>query len=278
MADSGLYIGTSGYSYAEWIDSGFYPPGIRSAEMLNYYAGRFFAAELNYTWYQMPRASTVEKMCLRLPENFLVSAKLTRTMTHEVDNRGWKAQAGLYKEGISPLAETGKLVAILIQLPPSFKWTVKNRHYLASLLDEFADFPLAVEFRHCSWAKPSVYKELSRRNAALVNVDVPDLDYLFQPGNEVTCPDLFYLRLHGRNRSGWNSGNMQDQFNYDYTGDELSSLVKSTIRPMAKKAAAGCIFFNNHVAAQAPRNAERLISLLKKGGISTTGGNTGKFK
>lgn len=272
MGDCRLYIGTSGYSYAEWIDAGFYPPGTRSAGMLDFYAGHFPATELNYTWYQMPRASTVEKICRRLPEHFRVSAKLTRTMTHEVDPNGWKAQAALYREGIAPLARTGKLLALLIQLPPSFKWTVKSRQYLAALLDEFADFPLAVEFRHRSWARASVYKGLARRNVTLVNVDVPDLDYLFPPGSQVTRPDLFYLRLHGRNRKGWGSGNMQDQFNYDYTEDELLSLVKSTIRPMTQKAAAGCIFFNNHVAAQAPRNAETLITLLEKAGISTTAG------
>ena len=268
MAECRLYIGTSGYSYAEWIDAGFYPAGTRSAGMFAYYAGRFPAAELNYTWYQMPRAPTVEKMCRRIPDRFRVSAKLTRTMTHEVDPHGWKAQAALYREGIAPLAETGKLLALLIQLPPSFKWTVKNRHYLASLLDEFADFPIAVEFRHRSWAKASVYKGLAERHVTLVNVDVPNADHLFPPGAEVTCPDLFYFRLHGRNRKGWGSRHMQDQFNYNYTEDELSSLVTTTIRPMMHQAAAGCIFFNNHVAAQAPGNAQTLIALLEKEGIS----------
>ena len=33
-----LWVGTSGYSYAEWTDAGFYPPGTKSGAMLAAYA------------------------------------------------------------------------------------------------------------------------------------------------------------------------------------------------------------------------------------------------
>ena len=46
-----IRVGTSGYSYAEWSDGGFYPPGTRAGGMLPFYAGMFPVTELNYIWY-----------------------------------------------------------------------------------------------------------------------------------------------------------------------------------------------------------------------------------
>ena len=57
-----LRVGTSGYSYAEWVNAGFYPPGTRSDQMLPLYAQTFPITELNFTWYQMPKAATIERL------------------------------------------------------------------------------------------------------------------------------------------------------------------------------------------------------------------------
>ena len=94
-------------------------------------------------------------------------------------------------------------------------------------------------------------------------VDIPGLDYLFPTLDVVTNPDLFYIRFHGRNLRGWRSGNMQKQFDYDYSGDELRSWSRTTIPKMASQARAGLIFFNNHVRGQAPRNAQMLKEQLE---------------
>ncbi len=55
-------VGTSGYSYTEWIDAKFYPPGTQTGSMLACYAETFNITELNYTWYQMPRSQAIERM------------------------------------------------------------------------------------------------------------------------------------------------------------------------------------------------------------------------
>lgn len=52
--DCRLLVGTSGFSYTEWVDAGFYPPGTKTGGMLPLYARCFAITELNYTWYQMP--------------------------------------------------------------------------------------------------------------------------------------------------------------------------------------------------------------------------------
>lgn len=260
----GFFIGTSGYSYGEWVDSGFYPEGTHSAGMLDFYTGIFRAAELNYTWYQMPKAPAIERMCSKVPKHFRFAAKLTRTLTHEVKQSQWQKEAMLFRQGIEPLVRSGKLLSILVQLPPYFTRTVNRRNYLAALLDELSGLPLAVEFRHDSWAVDPVFSELARRNVTLVCVDEPDLPGLFPSLDQITNPDLFYVRFHGRNARGWGSGNMQQQFDYNYSDRELkewATRIKESILPRAR---CGGIFFNNHVRGQAPKNALHLMDLLQK--------------
>jgi uncharacterized protein YecE (DUF72 family) len=262
-----LWVGTSGYSYAEWTDAGFYPAQTKSGRMLPFYAQHFPITELNYTWYQMPKASAVERMRRLAPEGFRFAAKLTRTLTHEVDPDQWRGQAAQYRDGIAPLVQTRQLAAVLLQFPPSFVRAPNNRRYLATLLDELDSLPLAVEFRHASWATDRVFAELERRRTTLVAVDEPELPGLFPKLDIVTNPDLFYMRFHGRNARGWRSGNMQQQFDYDYSDDELREWTTGPIAKMTAHSRGGIIFFNNHVRAQAPRNAMRLVHLLVENGL-----------
>lgn len=257
-----IRVGTSGYSYAEWIDAGFYPSGIKTVDMLSFYAQTFPVTELNYTWYQMPKRPATERMHRQVSPDFRFTAKLTRTLTHEIDPGQWRNHAGRYRDGIAPLVSAQQLMAVLLQMPPHFDRTPDNRRYLAGLLDELAGLPLAVEFRHGSWAADRVFSELEQRRVTLVAVDEPELPGLFPKLDVVTNPDLFYVRFHGRNVRGWRSGNMQKQFDYDYTDGELSEWIGERIEKMALRTRAGVIFFNNHVRAQAPRNARRLIEQL----------------
>jgi uncharacterized protein YecE (DUF72 family) len=263
-----LYVGTSGFSYAEWVDAGFYPSDTKSGKMLQRYARYFLITELNYTWYQMPKAEAIERQRQQVPQEFLFAAKLTRTLTHEIDQQHWFDQAVLYREGIVPLVQTGQLVAVLIQFPPLFPRTTSNRKYLATLLDKLHGLPLAIEFRHHSWASDRVFSELERRQVTLVSIDTPELPNLFPVLDVVTNSDLFYVRFHGRNAKGWRSGNMQLQFDYSYSDDELHAWIENKIEPMSSRARKGVIFFNNHVRAQAPENARRMADLLRKRGLS----------
>lgn len=263
-----LFVGTSGYSYNEWIEAGFYPPETKSSRMLPLYARHFAVTELNYTWYQMPRAEAIERQRCLAPPDFLFAAKLTRTLTHEVDPEGWTPQVRAYRDGVAPLAQSGQLAAVLLQLPPGFARTPGNRSYLAALLDKLNGLPLAVEFRHRSWANDRVFAELQSRQVTLVSVDAPSLPGLFPALDVVTNPELFYTRLHGRNAKGWRSGKMHLQFDYDYTDEELRRWIEEKIAPMCRQTNRGILFFNNHVRAQAPRNAHRLTELLQEYGLA----------
>ena len=106
-----LWIGTSGYSYAEWTDAGFYPSGTKSGQMLPVYAQHFPITELNYTWYQMPKAHAIDRMRQLAPPDFRFAAKLTRTLTHEINPHQWRGQAVQSLEFFSLSAGFWSLVA-----------------------------------------------------------------------------------------------------------------------------------------------------------------------
>ncbi len=266
-----IRVGTSGYSYNEWVEAGFYPPGTSGGQMLSYYAGIFGITELNYTWYQMPKAESISRMLKTAGIDFMFAAKLTRTLTHEIDPIAWQGQVTRYRDGIAPLVQSGRLAAILVQLPPFFNRSTENRRYLSALLEALRPLPVAVEFRHDSWALDRVFNGLARYRVAMASVDTPRLPGLFPPTDILTSPDFFYIRFHGRNAAGWRSGNMQNQFDYNYTEAELAQWVDHRIAPMASRAKAGFIFFNNHVRAQAPANARTMIRLLTESGLSVAG-------
>jgi uncharacterized protein YecE (DUF72 family) len=257
-----LLFGTCGYSYLEWADSGFYPAGTKTQAMLSTYGRSFSAVELNYTWYQMARAEPLRRMVEKAPAHLQFGAKLTRTLTHERDDN-WRRELHAYRDGIEPLRH--RLLAILVQLPPGFDRTITHRRYLAELLDGLAGLPVAVEFRHRSWAIDKVFAEFEHRRVSLVMVDAPELPDLFPPLAVVTNPELFYVRLHGRNLAGWRSGSMQKKFDYDYRAAELRQWCDTMLAPMARQASRGIIFFNNHVRAQAPRNALMLAEIVREG-------------
>lgn len=261
MTGQALRIGTCGFSYPEWIEAGVYPAGTKSAHMLTLYSALFPIVELNYTWYQMARAEPLQRMASRVSPSFRFTAKLTRTMTHEIGDE-WQQQARLYCQGAEPLLNNGNLLAVLAQFPPTFTRTRANRLYLAQLFDQLHSLPLAVEFRHRSWAHDCVFQGLEQRKITLVSVDAPPLPNLFPCLGIVTNPDFFYLRLHGRNAGGWYSGNMQQQFDYSYTTQELDCLKHDIILPLQQVSSQGGIFFNNHVAGQAVDNARQLGNLL----------------
>ncbi|MCP4714836.1 MAG: DUF72 domain-containing protein, partial [Deltaproteobacteria bacterium] len=166
------------------------------------YAEHFSATELNYTWYQMPKAEAIERQRQKVPQKFLFAVKLTRTLTHEIDPKLWPNHALSFRDGVAPLMQAGQLAAVLIQLPPKFKRTPPNRKHLAALLDNLSGLPLAVEFRHSSWATDRVFAGLEERKITLVTVDEPDLPGLFPALDVVTNPDMFYVRFHGQNAKG----------------------------------------------------------------------------
>jgi uncharacterized protein YecE (DUF72 family) len=145
-----ILVGTSGYSYTEWVEAGFYPPGTQPGRMLHLYAQRFPITELTRTWHQMPQADAIERLRQAVPTEFQFIAKLFRGLTHEPLADNWRDMVTAFRHGVAPLIQSGQLTAVLLQFPPEFDRCIANRRHLAALIDEMEDLPLAVEFRQGS--------------------------------------------------------------------------------------------------------------------------------
>mgnify|MGYP002750620964 CR=1 FL=1 len=65
------------------------------------------------------------------------------------------------------------LAGVLLQFPQSFRRTVDTRKFLAATLKDLSAMPLAVEFRHASWANDRVFVELLVVSAAGVTMAAP---------------------------------------------------------------------------------------------------------
>ncbi|TMQ69689.1 MAG: DUF72 domain-containing protein, partial [Candidatus Eisenbacteria bacterium] len=64
-----LRVGTSGYSYKEWIGS-FYPEKLPASRMLRFYGERFGTVEINNTFYRMPTIPLLERWAGEVPPGF----------------------------------------------------------------------------------------------------------------------------------------------------------------------------------------------------------------
>ncbi len=259
--DKHLLIGTSGYSYTDWVGC-FYPSGMRQGDFLQYYSDRFDMTELNFTYYRQPEASQISRMAETVRKEFIFTVKAHRTLTHEINPAVLQQESQTFLQGIEPLLQEDKLKAVLFQFPHSFHYTDQNRRYLDTLLNTFQGIPSALEFRGRDWQRPSVYGELDRRGVALVNVDEPRLYSLPKPTALVTSDRLAYVRFHGRNRENWWGGDNVSRYDYCYSDAELKEWVPR-VKEMLERAGVVLLVFNNHSRGQAVQNAIRLREMLK---------------
>lgn len=254
-----ILVGTCGYSYKDWKGP-FYPEAIGPEEYLRYYSLFFPFVEIDFSWYAMPAPDSFARMSERTGSDFRFAVKLHRSLTHDrVEN--WKEQAAAFARSLRPLAVAGKLATLLVQLPYSFGYDTDTRRYLAALLGELRDYPLAVEFRNEAWYTERVFEALAARRVALVLVDRPDLKGL-PPEATVVTAALSYVRFHGRNATDWWSGDATSRYDYLYSPEELAQALQR-IRSLASQAQTVLVAFNNHARGQAVENAQMLKSLLE---------------
>jgi len=249
-----IYIGTSGFSFPDWIGH-VYPRDIRKSQMLRYYAfiWKFNALELNFTYYRLPSTKTIVSLLRSTPSDMIFTIKLPASVTHQ----GWKKERVpeedlmSFLRAVEPMISERRLKAILAQFPFSFRYNERNLDYIASIADK-ANFKLAVELRNKSWDRESFYSWLRERGVSLVTVDEPRLPGLF-PYRPILTSETAYFRFHGRNPD-WFKASAGERYKYDYSVAELASFVRD-VKNVLKSASDVFVFFNNCYRGNAVRNA-----------------------
>jgi uncharacterized protein YecE (DUF72 family) len=265
-------IGTSGWSYpsgAGTWNGVFYPsPRPRGFDELAFYAAHFPIVEVNSTFYRMPEPAVTRRWLERTPQDFTFAVKLFQKFTHPdmyVQRAGvidWTPTLGdidLFRAGISPLVDAGRLGALLIQFPASVHGTEAAREYLTWLLAAFPYCPLAVEVRHPTWLAPEVdtIARLESARTALVIADDPEANRR-APVPLITSAPIVYYRFHGRNAGAWwHHDHAEDRYNYLYSPSELQPYADD-IKAHTAAGRKAIAFMNNHFSAKAVANASIL--------------------
>ena len=279
---SNILIGTSGYDYPEWKGV-FYPPEVKRADFLSYYATQFNAVELNNTFYNMPTAERLFSFYERSDGKLHFSIKANRLLTHEITPL-WKNAADDFKQALHPIFEKDKLCAVLFQFPQSFHYTNDNRIYLAKLIEAFIGFPVIIEFRHKEWIRESVFAGLMERKVSLAFCDMPELKYLpaAQVESTVFLGPNAYIRFHGRNADAWyaastpNTTSLADsapqqngsaRYDYKYSAEELEQFLP-VIQAAVNEGRKTQIFFNNHPKGNGAENARQLKEMIQMNNIN----------
>src|SRR3712207_4973343 len=197
--EPGLYLGTSGWSYADWGGT-LYPPGIPAGSRLAEYARHYATVEIDSTFYGTPRRSTVEKWREVVPEGFLFAAKFPQEITHEKNLVDCEDLTANFLRTMLLLGD--RLGPLLLQLPPSF--TVEGMGVLEDFLTDLPQGPrYAVEVRHRSWLGSDLAAMLREQGAALTLIDYPRM-----PRMEEATTGFVYIRWLG-NRQEFPSGHTQ---------------------------------------------------------------------
>jgi uncharacterized protein YecE (DUF72 family) len=277
-----IRVGTAGWSYKDW-DGILYPSEVtrKKVHPVEFLARFFDVIEINTSFYGHIRPELGRlwsRKAAAVNPDFLFTAKLHRSFTHSplavmeptsaASIRPNDNDERLAREGLDSLAAEGKLGALLIQFPVSFKNTSLNREYLEQLLRQFIEYPRVVEVRHESWNQPETLAEFMRHNVGFCNIDQPLLGRSLGPTEHVTSA-VGYVRLHGRNYENWfesgsdsDNRNRDDRYNYLYKPAELQKW-KEKIEVIAHRAKSTYVIANNHFQAKAAVNALELRHLLE---------------
>lgn len=260
-----LLLGCSGWNYGDTPDKGgwvgiFYPD--RNTKRLRYYSQFFDTAEMDSIFYEKfyshMTKGTFIGMVKATSENFQFSVKVPEIITHrkrlEV-GKGAITDFEIFLDKTSPLKNSDKLGAILLQLPPSF--TVNDFKNIEGFLDKLpSGYHYAVEFRHPSWKTEGPWDMLKHYNIAAVMTDSPAKENLeFLSEVTVTSADHSFIRFHGRNTKGhyW--------YDYLYSKEELRPWVEK-IEEVKKQTKVLRAYFNNHYGGAAVINALQFKEML----------------
>ncbi|MGB2603781.1 MAG: DUF72 domain-containing protein [Candidatus Sulfotelmatobacter sp.] len=233
-----LFTGTSGWAYPSWKPD-FYPAKLAQKKFLSHYATRLNTVEVNFTFRQLVKESTIQNWIQETPQHFRFGVKAHQVITHIKRLKGAEDFVPRFLTTIEPLASAGKLGPVLFQLPPNLKMDASLLKDLLSLLPRM--LPAAFEFRHDSWFADSTWELLKTHGAALC---VAETEERVTP--DVVTAAYVYYRFRKPN----------------YTGDERRGMVAR----IGEHLAAGRDVFAYFKHEETPEGALYAVDLLRDAG------------
>lgn len=167
-----IYAGTSGWAYPSWKPE-FYPAKLPASRFLQHYASQLNSVEVNYTFRTLLSEKLARRWIEATPAGFLFTFKAHQMFTHLRRLQPAEDFVARFFGTLQPLFESGRMGAVLFQLPPFLKADAELlRTFLQGLPRAFR---LAFEFRHASWFAEPTYEVLRAFGAALCLAESDEL-------------------------------------------------------------------------------------------------------
>ena len=251
-------MGTSGWSYPEWVGR-FYPNGTSPARMLDFYARRFNAVEAHSSYRRLPTPAGVEQWCSQVPETFRFCPKAHLSITHRRDLEGVEDRVAAFVAAVAPLGE--RLGPLFFSLPHQQPDLDRLDRILAGLpaalptgpatpalptgpatpaLPTGPATPAAAFELGPAWSIPEVIDRLERAGATLVQNDADR-----SRSQSLDIGPVLYLRLR---RESYNRADL------DAWAERLAK-----VRADGREA---YVFLKHDDRADGPRYARRLLGRL----------------
>jgi len=290
-----ILVGAGSWSERTLVhESRWYPRrSMKAAERIAYYASRFPLVEIDATSRFPPTPELARQWAQRTPAGFTIDVQgwtlltggaalpdsLWEDLRDEVrpelhDRRrlylGHLTPAGRseawarFRHALRPLAEAGRLGAVVMRYPAWLQPGDTGRTLLAEARAELGDLPVAVELTHPRWLAGRACEEtlgfLEDAGLGFVCVD--------RAGDEgrpvvAATSDTAVVRLPGRNPGNWEEPDLSigERHAYRYTTDELAGWVPALLE-LAATAAEVHVLLSNTFRDDAVTNAADLLALL----------------
>lgn len=252
-------FGVSGWSYPDWKGV-VYPSGCK--DTLRAVASLVDFLEINVSFYRTPAPAVTRSWLDRTADlGTLFTAKLSSQFTHERVFRAADIDASL--AAFSPLGESGRLAALLAQVPHSFTPDAAGFGTLREIARRFlAIAPVLVEVRHADWRADDAITRLRSFGLTPIHLDYPGMRSDFagpampqpQSASSTMPSPMHYLRLHGRNAKAWFDPKAGRDATYDwhYSSDELQEIRERILRLLDSSTAPRVLVAaNNHFRGRA---------------------------
>jgi len=229
-------IGLAGWSEAVSKYREYFP-GTGSG--LARYAETFSMVEVNASFYRAVRAETFASWAEQTPDGFRFSVKINRAVTHAAR---LSANAKL-EQALEPMMSLGpKLLAVLIQLPPTLAHEPERDAAFLSRLRGIYAGTVAWEPRHASWESPEAGALLADYGITPVLTSIPEPDAAYSAAGT-------YVRLHGTPRRYYSA----------YSSTDLAELAQW----LTGATAPAIVIFDNTASSAGVRNALELTALTR---------------
>ena len=247
MEPGKFHIGTSGWSYKDWVEI-FYPKKLKSTDWLTHYAKTFDCTEINGSFYRLPQKQTVINWVKKVPKDFLFCPKMSRYLTHLKRLKEPEEPLERFFNVFEPMQK--QMGPVLIQLPKivPFDYNI-GEHFYRLLKEKYSSYQFAMEVRHESWLTEDSYSLMAKYDIAFVISHSGD----HFPYREVVTSHNIYFRFHGPT-SLYNS-------KYD---DETMKKYSRLFTQWLRRGHDVWIFFNNDWFGYGIDNALTLRSFLEK--------------